>query len=148
MTILWWQWLLFGLVLMVAELATPGGFYLIFFGTSAVIVGFLASFDAAGPEWAQLLLFSLLAVASLVLFRSRLLKMFQPDPQKPSVDQLVGEIGVATEDLAPGQVGRVELRGTTWSAKNRGGASLATGQRIRVVGVDGLLLFVDQEGAR
>src|SRR4029078_2204269 len=43
MTLLWWQWLLFGLVLMVAELATPGGFYLLFFGVAAVIVGLLSS---------------------------------------------------------------------------------------------------------
>lgn len=147
MTILWWQWMLVGLALMFAELATPGGFYLLFFGIAAVIVGGLASVDIAGSLPVQLLLFSGVAVASLLLFRNRLLQMFQADPQRPPVDQLVGEIGTATETLAPGDVGRVELRGTTWSARNRGGAVLTVGQRVRVVGVDGLLLFVDQEGA-
>jgi len=45
----WWTWILFGLVLFLAEIVTPGGFYIIFFGVGAVIVGVLAGFDAAGP---------------------------------------------------------------------------------------------------
>ena len=96
----------------------------------------------------QLLLFSVLSVASLVLFRNRLLKTFQADPQQPAVDLLVGEVGMATEDLAPGNVGRVELRGTSWTARNRGSSALVRGMRVRVVGVDGLTLFVESEGAR
>jgi membrane protein implicated in regulation of membrane protease activity len=148
MTFLWWHWLLLGLVLMVAELATPGGFYLIFFGIAAVIVGLLASVELGGPAWTQLLLFSVISVSSLLLFRNRLLKWFQWDPQTPSVDLIIGEIGTATEDLAPGQVGRVELRGTSWTARNRGAGAFAKGTRVRVVGVDGLTLFVESEGAR
>ena len=149
MTILWWQWLLLGLALMVAELATPGGFYMVFFGTGAVIVGLLAAMDLAGPTSVQLLLFAVLSVGSLMLFRSRLLKWFQKDPQTPPpTDQLVGEVGVAGEDLAPGQVGRVELRGTAWSARNRGGALLPRGARFRVVSMDGLMLQVEPEGTR
>ena len=113
MTFLWWQWLVLGFALMIAELATPGGFYVIFFGLSAVVVGLLAGAGVAGPMSAQLLLFAVLAVASLVLFRRRLLQLFQSDPQRPPVDRLVGEVGTSTEDLAPGQVGRVELHGST-----------------------------------
>lgn len=148
MTFLWWQWLLLGFGLMAAELATPGGFYIIFFGLAAVIVGLLAGVGASGPLWTQMLLFSALAVGSLLVFRGRLLKWLQADPQQPSVDLLVGEVGTATEDLALDQVGRVELRGTTWSARNRGARAIARGARVTVVGVDGLMLFVELEGAR
>ena len=63
----------------------------------------------------QLLLFSALSVGSLLIFRGRLLKWLQADPQAPPVDTLVGEIGTAAEDLLAGSVGRVELRGTAWS---------------------------------
>jgi membrane protein implicated in regulation of membrane protease activity len=148
MTILWWQWLLLGLALMVAELATPGGFYLVFFGTAAAVVGLLSVGDLAGPPPMQMALFAVLSVMSLLLFRSRLLKWFQPDPQRPPVDQLVGEIGVTQEDLAPGQVGRIELRGTAWSARNRAAVALLRGARVRVTAVDGLTLHVEPEGAR
>jgi len=148
MTILWWYWIVLGLGLMVAEIATPGGFYLVFFGIAALVIGVLSGLEVAGAEWMQLLLFSVLSVLSVLLFRNRVLKIFQADPQQPAVDLLVGEIGTASEDLAPGSVGKVELRGTAWSARNRGAAILTRGTRVRVVGVDGLTLFVEPEGAR
>ena len=148
MEILWWHWLVVGLFLVLVELAAAGGFYVIFFGVSAVLVGLLASVGAAGGVGVQLLLFSVLSVASLLLFRSRLVKRFQGDPQAPPVDQLIGEIGVVLEDLVPGAVGKVELRGSSWSARTVSGSSLARGTRCRVTGVDGLTLSVEPEGAR
>lgn len=148
MTILWWHWLVLGLLLVVAEMASSGGFYIIFFGIGALVVGLLASFDLAGPLWMQLLLFSAISVGSLLIFRRRLLRWLQMEPQTPPVDALVGEVGVATEDLAPGTVGRVELRGTGWSARNVTSGVLARGARCRVVRVDGLTVDVEPEGAR
>jgi len=148
MELLWWHWLVLGLLLVVAEMAASGGFYIIFFGIGAIVVGLLASFDLAGPLWMQLLLFSVISVASLMIFRRRLLKWLQANPQSPPVDMIVGEIGVATEDLPPGQVGRVELRGTAWSARNITNTMLARGARCRVIRIDGLTIEVEPEGAR
>lgn len=148
MEILWWHWLVLGLLLVLAELATAGGFYLIFFGVAALIVGVLAGFGMAGPLWAQLLMFSILSVATLVIFRARLLSWVQHDPQRPEIDTLVGEIGVASEELIPGTVGRVEVRGAAWTARNTTGIAVSRGTRIRVVRVDGLTLDIEPEGAR
>jgi len=148
MTLLWWHWLVLGLLLVVAEMAAAGGFYIIFFGVGAIAVGLLASFDLAGPVWMQLLLFSAISVVSLLVFRRRLLKWLQVEPQSPAVDTIVGEVGVAAEDLAPGRVGRMELRGTAWSARNTTNATLARGARCRVIRVDGLTVDVEPEGAR
>jgi inner membrane protein len=148
MTLLWWHWLVLGLLLVVAEMAASGGFYIIFFGIGAIVVGLLASFDLAGPIWMQLLLFSAISVASLLIFRRRLLKWLQVDPQAPPVDMIVGEVGVAAEDLLPGKVGRVELRGAAWSGRNITNATLARGARCRVIRVDGLTVDVEPEGAR
>ena len=103
MTILWWHWLVLGLLFMLGELVTPGGFYIIFFGIGAILVGLLTRVDLAGPSWMQLLLFSVLSVGMLVIFRARLLKWMQLDPQLPAVDALVGEVAVAS---APARTGR------------------------------------------
>jgi membrane protein implicated in regulation of membrane protease activity len=148
MTILWWHWLVLGLLLALAEMATPGGFFIIFFGLAALIVGVLAAANLAGPLWTQLLLFSILSVASLLMFRRKLINRFQPDPQAPAVDQLVGELATAIEELGAHGVGRVELRGSAWSARNATGVVLARGARCRVVRVDGLTLHVEPEGGR
>jgi membrane protein implicated in regulation of membrane protease activity len=42
-------------------------------------------------------------------------------------------------------VGKVELRGTTWTAHNDGPVPLARGQRCRVTRVDGLTLGIVAE---
>src|SRR5687767_10081340 len=117
MGLLWWYWVALGLVLVVLELAAPGGFYFIFFGIGALVVGLLSAFDTAGPAWAQILLFSLLSLLSLVLFRSRMLGKLQGDKRASDMDTLVGEFGTLAEELPPGGLGKVELRGTAWSAK-------------------------------
>ena len=148
MEILWWHWLVLGLVLVVAEMAAAGGFYIIFFGVGGILVGVLAGFGLAGPPWMQFLLFGAFSVAGLMLFRNSLLRLFQLDPQAPKIDTLVGEVAVATEDFGPGSMGRVELRGSAWAARNEAGVAVARGAQCRVTSVDGLTLHIVPEGAR
>jgi len=147
LTLLWWHWLVIGLLLVLAELATAGGFFVIFFGIGALIVGILAGFGVADQLWVQMLLFSVISVSSLVLFRSRMLAWIQLDPQRPEVDTLVGEIGVVNDEVAPDGIGRVEVRGSAWSARNITHSVLPRGTRCRVVRVDGLMLEIEPEGA-
>jgi inner membrane protein len=140
----WWYWLFLGLVLAGAEMAAPGGFYMLFFGMAALIVGGLAGFELVMTDWMQWLLFSMLAVVSLLLFRGPLLRMSQQH-KSHQVDTMVGETAVLLDDVAPGQAGKAELRGTTWRARTGGGSSLARGQRAAVTKVDGLTLWLKSE---
>ena len=148
MDILWWHWIVLGLLLAAAEMASAGGFYIIFFGIGAIVVGVLSALGLAGPVWLQFGMFAAISVTSLAVFRNRVVRWLQPDPQAPAVDAIVGEVSVALDDLAPGQVGRVELRGTQWSARNLMSSVLPRGTRCRVVRVDGLTVDVVAEGAR
>jgi inner membrane protein len=144
----WWHWLALGLILVALEMAASGGFYVIFFGIAALAIGTLHLFDAAGPAWFQFLLFSVLSVASLLLFRSPLLRLMKLDSGPDNVDSLVGETAVPLDEIAPGAVGRAELRGSVWSARNASASALTPGQRCRVVRVDRLMIFLEPEGAR
>jgi membrane protein implicated in regulation of membrane protease activity len=148
MEIAWWHWLALGLVLIALELAASGGFYIIFFGVAAVVVAALSLVGASGPIWMQLLLFSVLSVISLLFFRSPMLRWMKLDQGGGDVDSLVGETAVVKQDIPAGEIGRVELRGTSWSARNRGAELLTTGRRCVVVGVDRLMLIIEAEGAR
>lgn len=145
----WWYWMLLGLLLLAAETMTPGGFYILFFGLSALVVGTLGGLGLIETDWLQWLLFSLFAVGSLLLFRGPLLASIKKAPTEErtvdSVDSMVGETAIPLEPLAVGAVGKAELRGTTWTAKNVGAAPLSKGQRGRVMRVDGLTLWVTAE---
>jgi membrane protein implicated in regulation of membrane protease activity len=148
MEIVWWHWLALGLVLIALELAASGGFYIIFFGVAAVFVAALSLVGAAGPTWVQLLLFSIVAILSLLFFRNPMLRWMKLDAAGADVDSLVGETAVAKQDIPAGEIGRVELRGTSWSARNRSAELLTTGRRCVVVAVDRLMLIIEAEGAR
>jgi len=141
----WWFWILLGLVLSAIELATPGGFVIVFFGAGALMVGVLALAGIAAQPWLQWLLFPLLALLSLRLFRRPAMRRLGIANPRNDVDTLVGEIAVAVEAIAPGAHGRAELRGTTWSARNADPVPLAIGQRCRVVAVQGLMLDLRSE---
>jgi len=139
----WWLWLLVGLALLGIEMLTPGGFFTIFFGVAAIIVGVLARFGLAGPAWVQWVWFSGLSIASLLFLRKPLLDwMRKREVKRPAVDTLVGETAVILEPVSGNSVGKVELRGTSWSARSADGASLPIGARCRVDRVDGLTLWI------
>jgi membrane protein implicated in regulation of membrane protease activity len=140
----WWLWVLGGLVLLVAEVTSPGGFFAVFFGAGAILVGGLKALGWAGPAWAEWLVFSVLSVVSLLLFRRPLMRHFNLTPGKP-VDRLEGEAAVVQEEVAPGGVGKAEMRGSSWSARTAGALALRPGQRCRVEKVEGLTLWLRAE---
>jgi len=139
---IWWIWIVLGCALLILEMATPGGFYFIFFGASAVIVGFLTAAGITSTDWVEWLLFSVFAVGATALFRKPLLQKFGTGTANREVDTLVGETATVMEPIHPGAIGKAELRGTSWSAFNASAESLVRGQRCRVERVDGLTIFV------
>jgi membrane protein implicated in regulation of membrane protease activity len=142
---LWWYWIVLGLVLVAIELATPGGFFVIFFAIGALAVGALTLVGATEAPWLQWLLFPAVAIVGLRLFRQPLLGRLGMRGSGEDIDTLVGEVAIATSNIKPGEHGRAELRGTGWSARNVDTATLTSGQRCRVVAVQGLMLDLRQE---
>ena len=139
----WWMWLAGGLVLLVIELATPSGFFVMFFGLGALTVGVLARLGVIDAAWAQWLIFSITSVAYLLLFRGRLQQGF--DLPAANVDTLIGEMATPRERIEPGAIGRADLRGALWNARNESASTINAGQRCRVTRVDGLLVYVQPE---
>ena len=142
----WWYWMVLGLVLLGVEMTTPGGFYILFFGLSALLVGALAGLDLISMDWLQWLLFSVIAIGSLLVFRGPLLARIN-DGTKPhvDVDSIIGEVATTLEALPAGATGKAELRGTAWTTKNVGSTDFRKGQRGRVTKVDGLTLWITAE---
>jgi membrane protein implicated in regulation of membrane protease activity len=143
---IWWYWMILGLALLGAEMTTPGGFYILFFGLSALVVGTLTGLQVVQADWLQWLLFSVIAVGSLLLFRGPLLDMLGDGRRGlPDVDSMIGEVAIPLEAIAMGATGKAELRGTTWTAKNVGTTAFSKGQRGKVTHVDGLTLWIMTE---
>ncbi|PYQ49726.1 MAG: hypothetical protein DMF59_12735 [Acidobacteria bacterium] len=58
------------------------------------------------------------------------------------VDTMVGEQAILVDDLPPAGLGKAEMRGSMWNARNIGETELRRGQRATVERVEGLVLLV------
>jgi inner membrane protein len=141
----WWIWVALGLVLAAIELATPGGIFIIFFGIAALAVGGLTLTGLISATWVQWLLFPVIALVAVRLFRQPILGRLGMRHDSDAVDSLVGELATPSSDIAPGGHGRAEMRGSTWNVRNVATVPIAAGQRCRVVTVHGLVLDIRPE---
>jgi membrane protein implicated in regulation of membrane protease activity len=117
-------------------------FYLVFLGIAAAIIGLSGLVGVTMPEWAQWLAFAVLSVASMLAFRRRLYEKLRRPGSKVDERLTLGDRIHLPEGLAPGATGRVDYRGSTWSARNTGDVAIAAGQDAEIVEIDGLTLKV------
>jgi membrane protein implicated in regulation of membrane protease activity len=135
-----WFWLSLGLVLGVAEMVAPG-FFLIWLGLAALIVGGLDYFLPITVAY-QVAMFATLSV--LTVFAGK--KFLQNNPIETEDAKLndrgarlTGEIVTVVEAITNSN-GRVKVGDSVWSAR---GVDAAIGSRVRVTGADGAVLLVE-----
>src|SRR5207237_976992 len=109
----WWGWFALGAVLLGAETMVATDFWLATVGAAALTLGLALTLVEAPAAWLQWILFAAIAV----LFNALVRRRFHAKP--PGIaPELVGDAGTALAAIPPGQQGPVELRGTTWQARN------------------------------
>ena len=141
---IWWQWCVLGALLLGAEIAIDAEFYLVFLGIFAITVGLIGLTPIDLPMWGQWVAFSVIAVAALWLFRSRIYNKIRgrtPDFK----EGVAGEVAVMNELIAPGDIGSATLRGAVWQARNIGNEPLTAGSRAIVEETNGLVISVREE---
>lgn len=142
----WWAWVVFGIGLLGVEmLLIDAQFYLVFIGLSAALVGLLALLGIDLPQWAQWLTFSVLAITAMLAFRRRIYELVRGRSGQVDERLTVGDRVVIPTRLEPGQSGRVEYRGSSWSARNTGQQPIEAGREAVIDRVDGLTLHVKSE---
>lgn len=110
-------WFLVGIAFYVVELAVPG-FIIFFFGIGAwctALVAYLTDISLS----AQMIVFLVASLATLLLLRTSLQKIFigrsQLDEAPPQA-QPVATTGLVTEDILPPASGKVKYGGSFWRA--------------------------------
>jgi inner membrane protein len=136
----WWIWVLIALALLAAEFASTT-MHIAFFAIGALVVAVLDALHLGIPLWGELLIFTTVSLFALLVFRPLLIRKLKLD-RTPVVDTMVGEQAVAMETIAPAGLGKAEMRGTTWNARNSGDVPLTPGMRLVVERIEGLVLFV------
>src|SRR5690348_16044196 len=109
MQILWWHWVVLGIVLMLLELAVTA-FFLIWFGLGALIVGMLVAVFSSAPFALQILAWTAFSLLFIWLW----FKVFKPNLYKSRAGMargsLIGEVGLVTRDIRPYEKGQIRFQ--------------------------------------
>ena len=139
----WWSWLILAAIALAVEMfVLDAQFYLVFFGISAAAMGVLALLGVGMPDWTQWLVFSILAVLSMVSFRQRLYTMVRGRTGHVEERLTLGDRVTVPVRLEPSQTCRVDYRGSSWTARNVDETAIEAGREAVIARVDGLVLLV------
>ncbi len=139
----WLIWIIIAIVLLIAEVFTPG-FLLASFSLGA----FVASAGAAiglTTTW-QMIVFSLVTIIVFFTIRPLVMsKMHKPENTlETNIDALVGNSAVVILAIDPNTMsGRVKVGGEEWSAASVDGSPLKEGDMVLVKRVEGNKVFVE-----
>ena len=142
--ILWWHWIVLGIVLMLAELAVPA-FFLVWFGLGAVIVGAIVFLFPGLPLAWQVILWTVSSIAFVWLW----FRIFKPGMHKTrsgmSKGALIGEIGLVIRDIRPFDKGQIRFQKPILGSEiweSIADEEIKVGERIKVMDVEGNILKV------
>jgi membrane protein implicated in regulation of membrane protease activity len=142
----WILWTVLGVILIIAEVFTPG-FVLLWFGVGALAAAF-ASLVGISSLPLQFLIFAAVSVALTAASRTIFVNYFSREKTgsdlKTGVDALPGKIGtVVTSSKGALHEGAVKVYGSTWTAyPAEGEEPLEAGDRVAVERVQGASIYV------
>jgi len=136
-----WHWWILALALTIAEALLPGTF-LLWMGIAALLLGILLWAMPTLSLEIQLALFAILSLVSIAGWR--LWQRKHPDESdQPTLnrrgEQYVGRVFVLDAPIENGY-GKVRVGDSLWRVQ---GGDAAAGSRVRVTGVDGVVLVVE-----
>ncbi len=133
----WWIWLVFGIALILLELALPT-FFILWFGIGAVLVALIALAMPTLQLPVQILLWVLFSSLTTALW-FWLFRRKTPDVRW-TADSVLGEVGLLTAPVSPFQKGRVRfqkpiLGNEEWVCV--ADTELSAGERVRLTAIEG-----------
>ena len=140
----WWGWVISGFVLLATELFIPCDFFLIFIGLAGIITGGAVYAGVLEPYWLQWTVAAVLSLILCVFVRRNFVDSMTRNSEETKTD-LVGKQVHLLENIAPGQVGKGEIRGANWQVRNDGSGLLKKDERPVIARIDGLKLIVGEE---
>ena len=135
-------WFVIGLVFLVLEFIIPG-FFIFFFGLGACVTGIVCLIGNPGVNL-QIIIFLTVSVVSLLCLKKMMKKLlfFAGDEESKNIEnEFTGKNAVAITDFDDAYRGKVEFKGTSWTAEAN--MPVKTGQVVKIIDKDGITLKVE-----
>jgi len=144
MNIEWWHWVVAGIMLILTELAIPS-FFVVWFGIAGLVMAAVLWLMPELSLTAQIGTWTVLSLVMVGLW----FRVFKPDAHKTRIGtadgEVIGEVGLLVGAVAPFQRGKVRFQRPVLGAEEwvcLAENTIAAGERVRVVAVEGSFLKV------
>ncbi len=138
-----WHWFIAAVVLIILEMLIPAA-YMLWMGVAAIVLGVLMYFIPSLPWLIQVIIFAVVSVVSVVLYKSYMSK-HRTVTDAPNLNrrsqQYIGRVFTLSEPIVNG-VGKVRIGDSMWKVR---GEDMEAGKNVRVTGADGVVLQVEAE---
>jgi membrane protein implicated in regulation of membrane protease activity len=135
-------WFIIALVLFLLELVVPG-FVIFFFGIGALVTALVCLIAHPGIN-IQIIIFAVISVLSLLALRKLIQKklFYSKESRSDAVeDEFTGKEAVAITDFGSDKKGKVEFKGTNWTAESE--SEIKAGQTVIIIEKESFKLIVE-----
>jgi membrane protein implicated in regulation of membrane protease activity len=133
-------WVVIGIALLIVEILSVS-FYSIFFGIGGLVTALFVYIGLADEISAQLLVFGIASMASLFIFRKKLVELF--DKNAKDFKEIVDDFAKVSSPIPPHGEGKVYYRGADWIAYSDADHSIDKDARVKIRKIDGIKLIVE-----
>ncbi len=138
---LWQLWGILGVIFVIIEMFTPFLFFLNLAIAAFIIAGIVFAINISFQT--QLILFSALSFACLVLIRPLLLKNKKSQAQTGIDAKYIGNEAKVVIKTTKNS-GRISIYGEEWNAKTNQDEDIEEGEIVKIIANDGLIMIVEK----
>ncbi len=132
-------WTILGVLLLVAEILAVS-FFFMFFGVGALATALFTYLGICPDLFSQLVVFALVSVSSILLFRKQVLELFHKKGE--NFKEIIDEKATVSTEIPQNGTGKVFYRGADWLAESIDNQAIASGVTVKIKKIDGIKLLV------
>ncbi len=141
MEIIWWHWVVIGLLLCISEIMTPG-FFLLFIGLAGLVTGGINWFVPELSFTVTGMIFVVFSLGFSYLGKPLYKKIKNPVNQTLNKrgEQYIGQTFELVEDIQNNK-GKIKVGDSVWTVRSE--KELKTGDNVTVKSIDGTVFIVE-----
>lgn len=93
----------------------------------------------------QSIVFVVVSIISLLITKPLVKKFKKFEITPTNSDRVIGKIGEVTKSISTNKYGEVKVFDSTWTAKSKDNTSIAKGEKVKILSIEGVKLIVEKE---
>lgn len=136
------HWIIIALVCGVVEILTAG-FWFLWLSLAGLLTALFVKLGLLPGISGQIIAFSIITLVLIIFTRPIVMRFIKTKDTHSNTKALIGQIGIVTSTITAHEYGQVKVNGEIWTAAAQ--EILEVDSRVKIIGIDGVKLVVEQE---